>query len=59
MTNSHWNDGYHVVFGKVVSGEEIVDAIAKCGTSGDGSGTPHTKVTIVDSGDLGAVTLEF
>jgi peptidylprolyl isomerase len=44
-----WLDGKHVVFGKVLEGEEFVKVIEKQGTS---SGTPKTKVTIVDSGEL-------
>jgi peptidylprolyl isomerase len=44
-----WLDGRHVVFGKVVEGEEFVKKIESQGTS---SGQPKSKVTIVDSGEL-------
>lgn len=44
-----WLDGRHVVFGKVLEGVEIVKNIESVGSS---SGTPSTKVTIVDSGEL-------
>lgn len=44
-----WLDGKHVVFGKVIEGEEIVKKIE---AQGSGSGTPRKKVTIVDSGEL-------
>uniref|UniRef100_A0A7S3DS36 Peptidyl-prolyl cis-trans isomerase n=1 Tax=Entomoneis paludosa TaxID=265537 RepID=A0A7S3DS36_9STRA len=44
-----WLDGRHVVFGKVLEGEDIVKAVESQGTS---SGQPKSKVTIVDSGEL-------
>jgi peptidylprolyl isomerase len=44
-----WLDGRHVVFGKVLEGEQVIKNIEAQGTS---SGTPKTKVTIVDSGEL-------
>merc|ERR1719232_2425154 len=44
-----WLDGRHVVFGKVIEGEEIVKAVEAQGTS---SGKPKKTVTIVDSGEL-------
>lgn len=44
-----WLDGRHVVFGKVIEGESLVKAIEAEGTN---SGTPKSKVTIVDSGEL-------
>ena len=44
-----WLDGRHVVFGKVLEGEDIVKNIEAKGSS---SGTPSSKVTIVDSGEL-------
>ena len=42
-------DGKHVVFGKVVEGIELVKKIEGYGTQ---SGTPSTKVTIEDCGQL-------
>lgn len=42
-------DGKHVVFGKVVSG---MDVVYKVEAEGKQSGTPKSKVVIVDSGEL-------
>ena len=42
-----WLDGKHVVFGKVVDGMDVVDAIEAVGTP---SGAPTGKVTIMDAG---------
>jgi len=36
-------DGKHVVFGEVIDGFNVVDAVEKVGSS---SGTPHSAVTI-------------
>ncbi|KAL7108836.1 hypothetical protein ACP275_06G138200 [Erythranthe tilingii] len=44
-----WLDGRHVVFGKVVSGMEVVQKIEAQGRQ---SGTPITEVIISDSGEL-------
>merc|ERR1712070_282801 len=44
-----WLDGRHVVFGKVLEGDDVVKAIEGVGT---GSGTPKSTVTVVDSGEL-------
>lgn len=44
-----WLDGRHVVFGKVIEGDNIVKNIEAQGTN---SGAPKNKVTIVDSGEL-------
>ena len=44
-----WLDGRHVVFGKILEGEDFVMKVEAQGTSG---GTPKSKVTIVDSGEL-------
>jgi len=44
-----WLDGRHVVFGKVVEGDDVVKAIEAVGT---GSGSPRSTVTIIDSGEL-------
>ena len=42
-------DGRHVVFGKVLSG---MDVVYKMEAEGTQSGSPKTKVTIADSGEL-------
>ncbi|CAK4525315.1 unnamed protein product [Aphanomyces euteiches] len=44
-----WLDGRHVVFGRVVSGMDVVKAVEKVGS---GSGTPTQKVVIKASGEL-------
>ncbi|CAJ1964140.1 unnamed protein product [Cylindrotheca closterium] len=44
-----WLDGRHVVFGKVLEGEELVKSIESVGSN---SGQPKAKVTIVESGEL-------
>jgi peptidylprolyl isomerase len=44
-----WLDGRHVVFGKVLEGGDLVKKIEAQGTNG---GTPKTKVSIADSGEL-------
>ena len=44
-----WLDGRHVVFGKVLEGEDIVKNIETVGSS---SGKTTAKVTIVESGEL-------
>ncbi|CAH8360536.1 unnamed protein product [Eruca vesicaria subsp. sativa] len=44
-----WLDGRHVVFGKVVSG---MDVVYKIEAEGNQSGSPKSKVVIVDSGEL-------
>lgn len=44
-----WLDGRHVVFGKVLEGDDVVKAIEGVGT---GSGTPKSTVTVVDSGEF-------
>ncbi|OQR94565.1 peptidyl-prolyl cis-trans isomerase CYP19-4 precursor [Thraustotheca clavata] len=44
-----WLDGRHVVFGRVISGMDVVKAVEKVGS---GSGTPAETVTIINSGEL-------
>jgi peptidylprolyl isomerase len=44
-----WLDGRHVVFGKVLEGEDLVKKIEKVGSA---SGSPSQKVVIKDSGEL-------
>jgi len=44
-----WLDGKHVVFGKVVSGEDVVKKIEGYGT---GSGKPTAEITIENCGQL-------
>lgn len=44
-----WLDGRHVVFGKVLSG---MDVVYKIEAEGNQSGTPKSKVVIADSGEL-------
>ncbi|KAM7263188.1 hypothetical protein ACFE04_000871 [Oxalis oulophora] len=44
-----WLDGRHVVFGKVLSGMDIV---YKMESEGSESGSPKSRVLIVDSGEL-------
>ncbi|KAI5670498.1 hypothetical protein M9H77_10862 [Catharanthus roseus] len=44
-----WLDGHHVVFGKVLSG---MDVVSKVEAEGRQSGTPRSKVVIADSGEL-------
>ncbi|KAM0909880.1 hypothetical protein ACQ4PT_014533 [Festuca glaucescens] len=44
-----WLDGKHVVFGKVISG---MDVVYKVEAEGKQSGTPKSKVVIADSGEL-------
>ncbi|RLN86019.1 hypothetical protein BBJ28_00018671 [Nothophytophthora sp. Chile5] len=44
-----WLDGRHVVFGRVVEGLDVLDAIEAVGSQ---SGTPSQKVVIVESGEL-------
>uniref|UniRef100_A0A2P2J562 Peptidyl-prolyl cis-trans isomerase n=1 Tax=Rhizophora mucronata TaxID=61149 RepID=A0A2P2J562_RHIMU len=44
-----WLDGHHVVFGKVLSGMEVVYKIEAEGTQ---SGTPRSKVVVNESGEM-------
>jgi peptidylprolyl isomerase len=44
-----WLDGRHVVFGKVLEGDDVVRRVEAVGTN---SGSTTKKVTIKDSGEL-------
>ncbi|KAG6760969.1 hypothetical protein POTOM_034157 [Populus tomentosa] len=44
-----WLDGRHVVFGKVISG---MDVVYKVEAEGRQNGTPKSKVVVADSGEL-------
>jgi len=44
-----WLDGKHVVFGRLIKGEEVVKEMEKAGNS---RGTPSKEVNIADSGQL-------
>lgn len=44
-----WLDGRHVVFGKVLEGEDVVKRVE---ANGNSSGQPKSKITVVDSGEL-------
>uniref|UniRef100_A0A2L2YI73 Peptidyl-prolyl cis-trans isomerase E n=1 Tax=Parasteatoda tepidariorum TaxID=114398 RepID=A0A2L2YI73_PARTP len=46
---TEWLDGFHVVFGQVISGMEIVKRMEKCGSK---SGKPSHKVVISNCGEL-------
>ena len=46
-----WLDGKHTVFGKIVSGLEVVKAMEAAGTQ---SGQPRERIQIVDSGEITA-----
>ncbi len=46
---TQWLDGKHVVFGKVLEGYEVVQAIEATGSQ---SGRPSKQVRIVKSGQL-------
>jgi len=47
--NIHQLDGRHVVFGKVLEGEDVVKRVEGVGSN---SGATTKTVTIVDSGEL-------
>ena len=44
-----WLDGHHVVFGKVLTGMELVKEVEKLGSN---SGKTSKKITIVESGEI-------
>lgn len=47
--NTPWLDGKHVVFGRVLEGQDVVDAVEKVGS---GQGATSKPVKIEDSGEL-------
>ena len=49
FVSTPWLDGRHTVFGEVLEGFDVVDALEKIGTS---SGSTRKKATIEDSGRL-------
>ena len=48
VAQTSWLDGNHVVFGKVVEGTEVVDAVEALGS---GSGATFKKIIIADCGE--------
>ncbi|KAL1523438.1 hypothetical protein AB1Y20_018378 [Prymnesium parvum] len=48
-TKTFWNDGKHVVFGRVIDGMDVVYVIEKAGSS---TGTPSARVVVMDCGQL-------
>jgi cyclophilin family peptidyl-prolyl cis-trans isomerase len=46
---AEWLDGQHVVFGKLIEGEQVLDLIE---TAGSGAGFPTKHVGIMDCGEL-------
>mmetsp|Transcript_4086 Transcript_4086/g.11242 ORF Transcript_4086/g.11242 Transcript_4086/m.11242 type:complete len:105 (+) Transcript_4086:781-1095(+) len=44
-----WLDGRHVVFGKILEGDDVVKKVEAVGSN---SGAPSKTVTISDSGEL-------
>ena len=49
LTKARWLDGKHVVFGKVVSGFDVVEAIGEVPVNPENS-VPHHKILIKDCG---------
>ena len=49
--DTSWLDGAHVVFGKMIDGEEIIDAME---LQGSGSGQCASPVVIADCGEVSA-----
>lgn len=47
---AEWLDGKHSVFGKVISGDEVLEKVEACGTS---SGKPSMRVIISACGQVG------
>ncbi|KAI9182977.1 peptidylprolyl isomerase protein [Blastocladiella emersonii ATCC 22665] len=51
FTQTPWLDGRHVVFGKVIEGEKVLDALEKVGSD---SGKVKVPVQILESGEIKA-----
>lgn len=49
LVKTEWLDGKHVVFGKVVEGMDVIQAIEKCGSE---SGQTSKKIVISDCGQI-------
>ncbi|CUG58304.1 cyclophilin-type peptidyl-prolyl cis-trans isomerase, putative [Bodo saltans] len=49
--NTPWLDGKHVVFGRIVEGLDVIQRIERLGSS---EGKTKKRVSIVDSGEIGA-----
>lgn len=49
FTETPWLDGYHVVFGEMIEGEEVLTELEKNGTS---EGELQTNLKIHDCGEL-------
>jgi len=52
MKQTSWLDGKHVVFGRVLTGQEFLKKVEALGSN---MGKPSSDVTIVDSGELDVV----
>ena len=52
-----WLDGRHVVFGKVLEGEDLVKTMEAQGTPG--AGKTKSKITITDSGALETIIVTY
>lgn len=49
LQDTPWLDGYHVVFGELLEGDEVLNEIEN---SGSRTGELHEKITIEDCGEL-------
>lgn len=55
MGPTNWLNGHHTVFGKVLEGMEVLDAMESCGSS---NGKVQNKVCIANCGVLEEITYE-